>query len=285
MISRHVLVGHGDIPIHIPEPGAPDMNIVAIPEGTTIQFWSDSGQALDYNNHQLDVFHTFTPQIEPLDSRHVTYNLRLVAARELWGQEFQNNPQFGGREIIRPGFNGVPEEIYMCTGSPDSCPTRPADIQRGMKHTCDGILGQLSGDLHWLACTTFRGGDPEVTAARTNEVSRNVLLGEHPDWIPDMRDAERMAEKNHTNIKNARNGATPEYVICEFGLLIGGGHDLLHQTYVAGQGGRTHRGRVRIVKGSNFSAGKLKFDSVPPELQEYVRISVRRFSRKTVYFV
>src|SRR6185295_19914221 len=98
----YVLLGHGGLDVEsgtMPD----DMEWVAIPQGTTIQFYSDAGQTLVYGSQELDFFATLTKPWGALDSTNVTYNLTLHSAKELWGEELKNNPSFGGHTLIRAG--------------------------------------------------------------------------------------------------------------------------------------------------------------------------------------
>src|SRR5690242_13861882 len=127
VVMGYVLLGHGGLDI---ESGViPDgMEYVAIPAGTTIQFYSDTGQALAYASKQLDVFAVMNKPWPALDSSRVTYNLSLHSAKELWKEELKNNPSFGGHTLIRAGVDGA-DPMLMCTGTPATCPTDPRQIK------------------------------------------------------------------------------------------------------------------------------------------------------------
>ncbi|MFE5537956.1 hypothetical protein ACFQ78_19715 [Streptomyces sp. NPDC056519] len=50
-----------------------------------------------------------------------------------------------GYMLIRPGINGVPDPVLLCTGTPQSCPTTAAEVAEGKHHDCDGLLGGFGG--------------------------------------------------------------------------------------------------------------------------------------------
>jgi hypothetical protein len=189
----YVFLGHGALNID-PSVTPQDMEWVAVPQGTTIQFYADTGQTLCYNHKELDAFSQLTRHLDPVDSTHVTYNLLLYSAKELWDEELKNSPNFGGHTLIRAGIDGVPDPTRMCTGTRDTCPTDPRQIASGATHNCDGILAKFKGEMHWLACTSItkaKDGKAEAlpedvnqaVAGARGDAPKNAILGQDPDTI------------------------------------------------------------------------------------------------------
>jgi hypothetical protein len=288
----YVLLGHGGMNVD-PAYTSPDMESVAIPQGTTIQFYSDTNQALAYGPNQLDVWERFQAPWPPLDSRHVTYNLHLDNARSAWRTELAHRPRFGGNSLILPGLGGFPESIRMCTGTPDTCPTKPEQVANGMSHRCDGILATLQGDLHWLACTVVDGfpeGEPESQPERAaaNAViagrPRSAVLGHDPDWVPNETDQLKIAVINRDNLRYAIDGVALKYVLGGFAFLVGGGHEYRYVRYARNQYKDTFEGRMVVSVRRGFNPGRLEVFDVPPSKEGIVEAAVSLFSDAVVVF-
>jgi hypothetical protein len=184
----YIFLGHGDLDVD-PSVTSPEMEWVAIPQGTTIQFYADTGQGLCYNSKNLDVWSQLPKHLNPVDSSNVTYNLNLSNAKELWDEELKNNPDFNGNTLIRAGVDGVPDPIRMCTGTRETCPTDPRQVTAGATHKCDGILAKYTGELYWLACTTLYSeseAQKAIVDAARGDSPENVVLGQDPDKEQDM---------------------------------------------------------------------------------------------------
>jgi len=278
----YILLGHGGLDVD-PRVTPKDMEFVAIPQGTTIQFYSDSGQGLVYGSHHLDIWEQLQAPWPALDSSRVTYNLSLYNAQELWTDELKNNPSFGGHKLIRAGVDGVPDPIRMCTGTRATCPTDPRQIAAGATHECDGILATYPGDLYWLACTSFSNADKSVTDTAMGGASTDVVMGSDPDWLPDESDFNAIAEVNGRNVKDADDGDVLSYDIGGFVFLIGDGHDSGYADYAAFQEDHV-AGKLTVNKGGITSAGSLEVEGVPPAKQGIVEDAVGRFSDKKVRF-
>jgi hypothetical protein len=296
-----VLLGHGSLDVN-PLVISPDMETVAIPQGVTIQFYCDTNQSLAYSSHQLDIWEQLQAPWPPLDSSHVTYNLVLENAVNNWKDELANDPQFGGNRVILPGLN-APDPLCMCTGNPDTCPTKPEQVANGMTHNCDGILGHLQGDLYWIACTTVvfprekPEAQPEQTAAivasqperaAANAViegkPRTVFLGDDPDWVPDEVDQQTIARINGVNVQNAGDGAVLEYDLGGFAFLIGDGHNIPHVKYAARNHQDQFTGQVKVCAGKAVTPARLQISGVPPYKQGIVQAAVSLFSDAVVVF-
>jgi hypothetical protein len=278
-----ILLGHGGLDVD-PEVTPKEMEYVAIPQGTTLQFYADSGQGLVYGSYRLDIWEQLQAPWPTLDSSRVTYNLTLHSAGELWDEELKNNPQFGGHTLVRAGISGVPDPLRMCTGTPASCPTDPRAVAKGATHTCDGILGTYRGDLYWLACTSFLHSDASVTNAALQGLQDNVRMGEDPEWKPGDSDLEQVAAVNGRNVKDAGDGTILDYQLGGLLFLIGDGHDGQHSAYARFQR-NAMVGTLTVHKGGILSgAGSLQVENVPPAQQGVVEAAVAAFSEKEVVF-
>jgi hypothetical protein len=247
----YILLGHGGLDVDRKRLD-PEMEFVAIPAGTTLQFYTDAGQGLVYGARHLDLWEQMQAPWPALDSTRVTYNLTLYSARELWDEELKNNPSFGGHTLVRAGVDGVPDPIRMCTGTRKTCPTDPRQIAGGWKHGCDGILGTYAGDLYWLACSVFENAD--------------------------------IASVNGDNVKAVDDGDELPCQVGGFVLLIGDGHDTEHSAYARFQEDQV-AGTVTVHKGGFTDPGSLEFKGIPPSKEGVVESAVSRFSKKEARFV
>lgn len=289
----YVLLGHGGLEVSSGQID-PDMGTVAIPKGTTIQFYSDTGQTLVYGSRDLDVWAQLQQPWPALDSTKVTWNLTLSGAPELWGEELKNNPSFGGHTLLRAGVDGVPDPINLCNGTRQTCPWDPRQVAAGATHTCNGILGKYTGDLFWVACTVVQGGGAEVAAAvkaARGEAPEDVLLGANPDVVHEVQadapvrglDPTVAAEVDARNLdvlKALEDGEETHFYQAEGALLIGDGHPWAATQYIGSI--RYVEGTVRIKKGGTFSSGKL-YVSGYLDATEF-ETAVARISDKTVVF-
>ncbi|MEU0002676.1 hypothetical protein ABZ069_37905 [Streptomyces microflavus] len=265
----------------------PGMEIVAIPAGTTLQFYADSGQDLAYGEAQLARWQQLRPQWEPLRAGNVTYNFCLAAlpAHDV-PSEAQRNEWFGAHEFITPDDGGLPGEVLLCNGSAETCPTDPRQVvEEGAVHQCTGLLGMYTGDLFWLACSSFVGADPAVENAATASVSRSVTLGHDADWTPDRADQQRLAAQNRSNVKKASDDTDLRYRIGGTAVLIGNGHEPRLMAYAESQPD-TFGGWVTVTKARNTrqDRGTLCFTDVPPQKQALVEWAAGQFSDKRVVF-
>lgn len=285
----YILLGHGWMDVD-PALTPPEMELVAIPPGTTIQFYSDAGQGLVYDHEELDLWEQLRPPWPPLDSRHVTYNLTLHSALEYMADDLVNDPQFGGHQLIIPGSFGIPDPIRLCTGTPATCPTDPrAVLVLGATHDCEGLLGRgdLSGDLFWLACTKFEGAT--VAERRTIDGLRagrptNVVLGDDPDWVPCQADLTAIDDVNRAQLEGACDGERLHYVLGSSVFLIGQGHDPRYMRFARYQ---EHSVRNVLVVHKGAGAQRVPGFSVwglPPQLRALVRSSFARISDRKVRF-
>ncbi|RSS79389.1 hypothetical protein [Streptomyces sp. WAC06614] len=219
----HILLGHGGLLVD-PSVLRADMETVAIPRGTSIQFYADTGQLLGYGAEELALWERIRPWWAPLDSRHVTYNLVLESS-DTYEEDLRDDPWFGGHRLVRPGIGDVPDPVLLCAGTPDTCPTRPEQVAAGARHRCRGILGRedMVGELHWVACTAVVGSPHQaVVAAALHGRPARTMLGEHPDRAlrMDECDLRAVAEVNGAVVHAAGDGESLEYLLGGSAFLI-----------------------------------------------------------------
>ncbi|MFQ3563031.1 hypothetical protein QZN11_40340 [Streptomyces gramineus] len=280
----YVLLGHGGLHAD-PAFTRPDMEIVAIPQGTRIQFYCDAGQSLTVNAHYFDIWETLQAPWPPLDCHNVTYNLSLQDAEAQWPESLANDPKFGGHTLVLPGRDGLAKSLRMCTGSPDTCPTTPEQVAGGMTHRCGGVLAHLHGDLYWLACTSLVNVPADNRAAADAVLqgkSRSVVLGADPDWVPGEPDQEAIARVNGANVAAAPAGVDLPGVLGGSVFLVGDDHDEVHRQYANFQDADTFPVRARV---SADNPALLEVLDVPFWKQEVVRDAVSRLDHLDVVFV
>ncbi len=149
-----ILLGHGGLDVD-PNVTARDMEFVAIPRGTVLRFFADSGQGVLFGSGSPALWEQLEPPWPALDASAVTYNLSLYSAQELWDEELRAWLPVAEHTLVRAGVAGVPDPLRMCTGTRATCPVDPTAVARGSEHTCDGVLGTYAGELVWVACTSF----------------------------------------------------------------------------------------------------------------------------------
>ncbi|HXC82859.1 MAG TPA: hypothetical protein VNV62_13505 [Trebonia sp.] len=181
----HIFLGHGGL-LKSDVVNANGFETVAVPPGTTLQFYSDFGQTLMLSTKMLDLWSKLQAPWPPLDSSNVTYNLSLSTLAKDMGDVylhgFINSQEWAnGHQVHLPGID-LPEKVMLCTGQPD-CPTDPRP-EHNRAHRCGGILAQFTGDLFWLACTSFGSLTPDTAAvllAARGEAPADVHPGVNPD--------------------------------------------------------------------------------------------------------
>ncbi|MGW6412375.1 hypothetical protein ACWF95_35050 [Streptomyces vinaceus] len=96
----YVLMGHGSLDVQ--DLLDPDMEIIGIPQGTTLQFYADAGQGLAIGPAEIDTWDQVIPHFSALDSTCVTYNLTLSSAWGQWEASLANDRHLGGHEPPTP---------------------------------------------------------------------------------------------------------------------------------------------------------------------------------------
>lgn len=173
----HLFIGHGAL--------APagftyteGMGIVAVPPGTTLQFYTDAGQAIRFG----DITEAFAQLQAPwpaLTSENVTYNLCLTPQDDPVADKWVKVTAGSGHELHSPGRDGQPRLIVLCNGTTATCPTDP---RQNRAHNCTGLLGRYTGELHWLACTRMMAPEDQAVAdVARGDTPPAVFLNNNPD--------------------------------------------------------------------------------------------------------
>ncbi|MFF4369357.1 hypothetical protein [Streptomyces sp. NPDC001594] len=274
----YILLGHGSLDLD-PERTPPGTEIVGIPQGTRIQFYTDVGQGLVFDATELGVWDRLTSPWPPLDCSNVTYNLTLDSARRLEAAALRHGPLLGGHQLVRAGLDGFPDPLLLCTGTPRTCPTDTRQAAAGARHRCDGALGRLQGhDLHWLACALVEPAGQEPVDTVTAGLSDAVLLGEDPYWVPDASDHAAIERVNRANAEAAGDGETLPYLVGGSTLLIGEGHTRKHEMYARHQGDSA-AGWCDVYRGGETSAvGLFHMWTVPLHHRPLVEECLKRLS-------
>src|SRR6476469_1038086 len=193
----HIILGHGSL---TPEGYSfqDGMDTVAVPPGTTMQFFADAGQGLVVTKDLLINWDSLEAPWPALTSENVTYNLGIG--------KFGNDADGLGRWLaaaqgtqehtihVPVVIGDVQDDDLLCTGAAGQCPRDPRDQQA---HSCNGILARLTGDLYWIACTSLalprpsdeEGGMTEeevsgmraVVDAALGNRPHDAVLGADPD--------------------------------------------------------------------------------------------------------
>jgi hypothetical protein len=123
-MSKIVILGHGDF-----KPGSgPSAPEVLIPPNTTLQFYSDAGQALVLPRKEgyekvADVWSQLQTETTdhgpgPLKQGQVTYNFRLTPDTTPGHRERALGAAWGAKVLFTDK-----DDLYLCTGRGDICPT------------------------------------------------------------------------------------------------------------------------------------------------------------------
>lgn len=236
----HIFLGHGALS----QPSDGDYNegmeVVAIPRGTTMQFYTDFGQSLIFPDGIIfsEMWSKLQQPWPALTEENVTYNMTLAPLedeRALWVLSDTN--VVPGYDLHIIGFDDdIGPAVQICTGTRKTCPTVPG---MGLTHKCDGLLGRYTGELHWLACTKLNYADLEKT-----EII-NAALGGRP-WgatigkNPDVLDTETKTAKNekrlHEEVRaliqmNPDGMSTRKFI---YSLAVEQIDTLMHDEYVWG---------------------------------------------------
>ncbi|MEV6683445.1 hypothetical protein AB0N09_42350 [Streptomyces erythrochromogenes] len=289
----YILMGHGALVLG-PALKPTDLGVIAIPESTTVQFYSDAGQKLAYGSRELDMWEQLKAHEEPVGVGGVTYNFTLGNAAGNWPEDLKNKPRFGGKTLILPGVGDFPDPIRLCEGTAATCPTDPRQVVSGAKprHGCHGILGRLAGhDLHWLACTAFVGADPSVAAAALGDRAPGIILGTDPEFLMSAFERAAVVRANSMTVECAEDGALVDYAIGGSLLLLGDhcadfmNHPPEHRGYVMGQPDLVQGTLTVFHEGGRFPTGRFAVRDTPPAVQDAIRTSLEGISHYETQFM
>ncbi|MFF4369292.1 hypothetical protein [Streptomyces sp. NPDC001594] len=274
----YILLGHGILSVDAALT-PPDMEWVAIPHGTSIQFYADSFQGLCYRSRHLEAWEEIQPHLLPLTPNRVTYNLSLRSDPS-WERDLANNPRFGGHQLIRPGIGDIPDPVRLCTGTRATCPTSPDQTSSGRTHTCDGILGRpdfQGQELFWLACTEVEGADETVVAAALAGRPTAVILGDDPDLFRTLDETGLRAvdEHNEAELRYSPHGAEQPYALAGPVFLMGYHHAPEHVDYVCAHDGML-AGSLLVLNSGDTRV--VVFEELPEDAYDVVDTAVQRFA-------
>ena len=167
------------------------MGVVAIDAGTTLQVYTDTGQAVRLGKNEYDIWGQIQAPWPAMDSTKVTYNLSLTFNEDDDKLERRNratSPSPRGAHGRACWCRQHRQPLLLCTGDPTTCPTDPRMITGAVpgptEHTCDGILGTYKGEFLWMACTVVVTDDEEtedVVEAAVGVAADDVIAGLDPD--------------------------------------------------------------------------------------------------------
>ncbi|RSS80786.1 hypothetical protein [Streptomyces sp. WAC06614] len=78
---------------------------------------------------------------------------------------------FSGRGVMLAGCHGLEDPLRLCHGTPGRCPTTQEEIQQGLRHRCDGVLGlleqyEVGGEVRLVLSAKFTKVTPAPARAR-----------------------------------------------------------------------------------------------------------------------
>lgn len=278
-----ILLGHGDLLVH-PGDLQPNADDVGVPFDSTLQLYTDAGQGLMLGPDELDAWgQVFC--VAAADGGARLPNLALHGGDDLWDEELRSALEHGGHVLIRPGVDGQPDPIRLCTGTPETCPPPGGTFGDVATHDCDGVLGDAGlrgGVVHWLECASIT----RAPATATEGGARRKRVPWDPSWVPDEADQRAIAQVNRRLVRAASDRTILNFVIGGSVFLIGDGspdgpysrHHPMHEYY------------ARELQADNVVYGKLRvrrpwlengwFDvaGVPHDRQSLVTDSIARFA-------
>lgn len=182
-----------------PEAEARGAGRVVVPQGTTVQLHSDLGEGLRFGPPQYAMWQQLF-SATPQEAGSTVANIALRHGDGVAHESLGAQADFLEHELVRPGLDGVPDPLLLCTGTPDTC---SADVQ-GV-HSCDGALARYPGELHVVVCAALHpvDGDP----ARSLTTLWNPRTDPEPEdwgsvepmeveWRPRAEDLRRVAAYN-----------------------------------------------------------------------------------------
>ncbi|RSS76716.1 hypothetical protein [Streptomyces sp. WAC06614] len=299
---------------------ASEREALMVPQGVTISPCAVRNGALQYGSPTISIWDQLVEEegIGVLQSGdELRSHLMLHGCPELDSQELLDAiaADFYGYELIRPGRDGYPDPIALCTGCPETCPTTPEEVGAGKQHLCNGLLGGFGGrvavqgeQIVWVAClaltTEAEGSSSEASGAWSSASAEGwssrseETEGEpEPAPAPARRDAEaelavlresvrstaslqrKATEHNRRILRSHHPGRTLYYVVGGGMFLIDSHPDFRNQNadYVEWVNADRSRitGRLRV--------GDLTWlividEEVPGDVQGMVREAIKDFA-------
>lgn len=228
-----IVLGRGDFfPPHLAEPVS---ERVTIPQGATFHFLSDYGDGLRLGPSSFPVWEHLCHAQQPHPAGGLLTNLTVHHDAALADRSLPDHPDFRGFTLVRPGVDGCPEPLRLCTCTPGEQPKDPDS-----RHTCDGLLGRedVRGDVFWVAGSSFLRVDqpraamfsseegfeeqPSPEESSCDELSRDepspgevaaegqtgAFTADDPNWKPSRTDRDEAAGANRYLMRMLRGGET-----------------------------------------------------------------------------
>ncbi|MFF0219118.1 hypothetical protein [Streptomyces vinaceus] len=263
----HVLLGIGSLcadPAHT----SPGMEFVALPRGATLLCYSDADRAPGVDAREWPWVPCLT-----LDSGAMTSNMVLHHAGENWSEAVAASSRFAGHAAVRAGSDGNTDTLPLCSGTPETCPTSPEQVlEQDMAHDCDGVLGLLQGEIHWVA-------GPGHVARWTDGTADGDPYG-----VFGGPDRSAVDGTNRATVEQAHDRQEFPFVFGNSLLLVGDRHDEKHEN-IAWDDPDSIAGRFIVLQAGGLSdVGGFIVAAVPPERQDPLRSAIERFSDKEVLF-
>ncbi|RSS79754.1 hypothetical protein [Streptomyces sp. WAC06614] len=292
----YILLGHGDLLVHRGAPPCSGESIV-VPRGTTIQLYTDGGQGLVIGPDELDVWSQVFCAAA-VDAGTGLHNLVLHGGDDLANDQLASDLERGGHTLIRPGVDGMPDPIRLCTGTPRTCPPPVDPFGEEVTHDCGGLLGLLGrlpgpqGVVHWLECASITDTRRPVTTPERAEQRTHVAWD--PNWVPDEAAQRAIARVNRRIVRAASDRTIVNFVIGGSAFLIGDSrlpdpfscHHPMHAYYVRElQADNLVHGKIRVRR-PWWENGWFDVAGVPQHRETLVRECIARFApHKGIGFV
>ncbi|MFF4369308.1 hypothetical protein [Streptomyces sp. NPDC001594] len=258
----YIVIGQGDLQVDRANV-AEGMEIVAVPQHVTLRAYFDEGKGLRYGPG-LDVFGQLSacPEI----SGDVSVNLALHAREDLKGAELAEFlHHVPGYELIRPGFDGWPNPLLLCTDQNDVCPKSAADLEAGKSHQCSGVLSVRGGDVIWLACTWL---------APAADVEGHTVA---EDWVPDEATREATDAYHRRAVAEVDGHRTFDCTVSPHGFAFGRLRDTPYGAYLRRDGAECSLTLVKEQASDGSTSVTWAFEGCPAEYRRYVSRELERY--------
>lgn len=156
---------------------------IAVPAGTTIDLYDDRGQGVVYSPTGMELWGQLEGPSPLPDAQGMVDNLALYGDQALDGDRLAARLAADGCVLIRPGTDGMPDPIRLCTGAAGQCPTTPEEAAAGRTHLCEGALAMFAGlELGWATSAVFYAVDWPLSEATGSEGSEDDASGSGSPW-------------------------------------------------------------------------------------------------------
>lgn len=306
-MARKVIVGHGGF--------SPGGKMVLVPNNTSVTFYSDAGTNLGmpfkatgpYNGGWVEGVNCdfdYDKVKAVIDAGYKSENVVLnggvvenfsVQQLGAGSAEIAKKIDWWGEKAIVPESG---EDLQLCT-DPDNCPGPKLrdEMQKYLDtngaqgrlveeseydHKCKGLLAKWAGyEILWVSCTGFTGDMSALQGAVPSSDDKMADLADS-HWTPKDADLDKVVETNQANVKAMDDKSSVNIEVGGVLVLVGGGHEADPESYVKRQG--DHEKGTLTVKRSPFGAGNVVIKGISPSKQQLIKMSIEKFSDKTVKF-